>query len=155
MGTSPNQEKPRIVVGVDGSASSVAALRWAARVAPALDATITAVTAWYFPVDTGFGMSPPPAWDPEAAATEAAEEALVSAFGSEPPQGLVRRTVMGHAAYVLIEESRSADLLVVGSRGHGGFAGLLLGSVSSACAEHAKCPVVVIHGPVADEGAAS
>ena len=84
MGTSPNQEKPRIVVGVDGSASSVAALRWAARVAPALDATITAVTAWYFPVDTGFGMSPPPAWDPEAAATEAAEEALVSAFGSEP-----------------------------------------------------------------------
>lgn len=134
---------------------SVAALRWAARIAPALDATITAVAAWHFPVDTGFGWSMPPGWDPEAAAREVLEDALTTAFGDKPPQGLTRRTVMGHAAYVLIEESRSAQMLVVGSRGHGGFAGLLLGSVSSACAEHAQCPVMVVHGADAQEGLAS
>ncbi|WP_209752609.1 MULTISPECIES: universal stress protein [unclassified Arthrobacter] len=155
MGPSQSQEKPRIVVGVDGSAMSVAALRWAARIAPALDATITAVAAWHFPVDTGFGWSTPSGWDPEAGAREVLKEALSAAFGDKPPQGLTQRTVMGHAAYVLIEESRSARMLVVGSRGHGGFAGLLLGSVSSACAEHAQCPVMVVHGADPQDGAPS
>ena len=56
-----------------------------------------------------------------------------------------RRVVEGAPATVLVDESRQADLLVVGSRGHGGFAGLLLGSVSQQCAHHAACPVVIVH----------
>ncbi|WP_427173363.1 universal stress protein [Arthrobacter sp. 92] len=148
---SPSRNASGIVVGVDGSELSVKALQWAARLAVALDTTITAVTAWHFPVDTGFGWSPPPAWDPEASAREVLQDSLTRAFGDKPPQGLKTITVMGHAAYVLIEESRGAQMLVVGSRGHGGFAGLLLGSVSSACAEHAPCPVLVIHEPEAPE----
>jgi hypothetical protein len=69
----------------------------------------------------------------------------VFAVGGDPqPVDLVVR--QGGAAAVLIDQSRDADLLVVGSRGHGGFAGLILGSVSTACAEHAHCPVLVVHG---------
>ena len=58
-----------------------------------------------------------------------------------------RRVVEGAPGAVLVEESRGADLLVVGSRGHGGFAGLLLGSVSQQCAHHAECPVVIVRAP--------
>jgi nucleotide-binding universal stress UspA family protein len=67
-------------------------------------------------------------------------------FGGDRPAGLVTRVEQGGAARILIDVSQGANLLVVGSRGHGGFAGLLLGSVSSACAEHAACPVLVVHG---------
>ncbi|MEO6530311.1 MAG: universal stress protein, partial [Specibacter sp.] len=63
-----------------------------------------------------------------------------------PPEGFSGVCVRGTPAKVLMEHSKSAQMLIVGSRGHGGFAGMLLGSVSSACAEHAGCPVLVVHG---------
>jgi nucleotide-binding universal stress UspA family protein len=67
-------------------------------------------------------------------------------FGGRRPPGLRTDVREGNAARVLLEASEGARMLVVGSRGHGGFAGLLLGSVSAACAEHASCPVLVLHG---------
>jgi nucleotide-binding universal stress UspA family protein len=67
-------------------------------------------------------------------------------FADERPVDLVLSIAYGQPASVLLEASEDSTMLIVGSRGHGGFAGLLLGSVSSACAEHATCPVLVVHG---------
>jgi nucleotide-binding universal stress UspA family protein len=77
---------------------------------------------------------------------QALDETVQAAFGDQPLPGLRREVREGGAARVLIEASRGATMLVVGSRGHGGFTGLLLGSVSSNVAEHAPCPVLIIHG---------
>lgn len=139
-------EGSRIVVGVDGSAESVLALKWAETLAQALDATITAVTAWH--VETVFGSYVVPDWDPDASARQILADAVREAFGDNPPEGFSGVCVRGGPAKVLMEYGKSAQMLIVGSRGHGGFAGMLLGSVSSACAEHASCPVLVIHGAV-------
>jgi nucleotide-binding universal stress UspA family protein len=134
-----------IVVGVDGSPGSYAALRWAAKLATALDASITAVTAWEFPVfitAAGGGLLPG-TWDPEADATTVVNDAIGAVFAGTP--GFVRAMVsQGHPADVLIQASHSAVMLVVGGRGHGGFTGALLGSVSTAVAHHAKCPVMIV-----------
>jgi len=139
----------RIVVGVDGSDESRAALRWASRLAPTLGCTIEAVIAWHYPVvapwQSAILVDIPEMWEPEAAAKAALDEALKSEFAAEVPAGLIMSVRRGQAAHVLLEASRDATMLIVGSRGHGGFAGLLLGSVSSACAEHATCPVLVVH----------
>ncbi len=133
-----------VVVGVDGSPSSVAALRWAARVGGALGLALHAVVSWELP--SSFAMvGGVDEWNPETDATTALDTALTSAFGSEHPAGLHRLVQKGQAARVLLEASHDAELLVVGSRGHGGFAGLLLGSVSTQCVTHGTCPVVVVH----------
>jgi nucleotide-binding universal stress UspA family protein len=138
-----------IVVGVDGSEHSEQALRWAATMAAKLGAAIDAVTAWHIPVS--FGWSPgnsyvPPEMHPQADAERMLNETIASVFPANRPAKL--RTVVkeGGAARVLLEHSAEATMLVLGSRGHGGFTGLLLGSVSSHCAEHASCPVLVVHG---------
>ncbi|MBT1001610.1 universal stress protein [Paenarthrobacter sp. DKR-5] len=136
--------EPRIVVGVDGSPSSVLALKWAGRLVPEVGTSITAVAVWQFQL--AFGTYTPVDWHPEEIAETILAEAIVQAFGDNPPCPVETKTCRGQAAQVLIEESRTAALVVVGSRGHGGFAGLLLGSVSSAVAEHAKCPVLIAHG---------
>ncbi|NEM90074.1 universal stress protein [Galbitalea soli] len=133
----------RIVVGIDGSTGSFSALRHARRLADLTGARLELVTAWTYPVKFG-PMWAPLEWSPEEDARTMLREAAAHEFGKEVPATLTSRTYEGSAAGVLIHESAGADLLVVGSRGHGGFAGLLLGSVSSACAEHAHCPVLVI-----------
>ena len=142
---SNRRESPatRVVVGVDGSESSLEALRHAARFARLLDAPLRSVTLWTFVVYEAMPIS----WDPERDARRIAEQAARTVFGDELPERFEIATRSGPAALGLIEESNSAQLLVVGSRGHGGFAGLLLGSVSAQCAEHAKCPVLVVHAP--------
>ena len=145
MNTQAPSPGPRIVVGVDGSGQSKLALRWAVSVAATTRASIDAVAAWHFPVNFGWGYVSD-GWDPEADATKALEDSIDEVFGTERPAGLRLLVRQGLPAKVLLDESRGATMLIVGSRGHGGFAGLLLGSVSANCAEHATCPVLVIHG---------
>jgi nucleotide-binding universal stress UspA family protein len=138
-------EPSRVVVGVDGSAASRGALRWAVRIAAATGAEITAVTAWQFPTTYG-GSGAMEDWRPDLDAQTVLEQTLAEVFPAERPPGLRTVVAEGQARDVLLSASDGAEMLVVGSRGHGGFAGLLLGSVSAACAEHARCPVLVVHG---------
>jgi nucleotide-binding universal stress UspA family protein len=134
----------RIVVGVDGSDHSKHALRWAAQLADSFGGTIDAVTAWHVPVS--YGIAPIPVWDPEEDMAKCLTEAVDEVFGANRPAGLELHVRQGGAAGILVDAGKDAFMVVVGSRGHGGFAGLLLGSVSSAVAEHAPCPVLVVHG---------
>lgn len=133
----------RIVVGTDGSASSIDALRWAAQIAADTGAELDAVTCWQYP--QSYGMSGGSSdWNPASDAAQILADSLTDAFGDKRPEGLHADVREGHAAQVLVEASVGADMLVVGSRGHGGFVDLLLGSVSAYCAEHGRCPVVVV-----------
>ncbi len=139
--------QPLVVVGVDGSDSSKAALRWGADYAASIGARLDVLTAWHMP--TGFAGPGyiPPAFNVQADYEKVLEQVVDEVFGTERPSFLRLVVREGGAAQRLIEAGRDADLLVVGSRGHGGFAGLLLGSVSAKVAEHATCPVLIMHGP--------
>lgn len=140
-------DQPRVLVGVDGSTASMHALRWAQYLAESTGAAVEAVHAWQPPASYGWAGSGWPAdWDPADDARRILEATVNTAFGDARPQNLQLTVLEGGSAQILIEFSRDATMLVVGSRGHGGFAGLLLGSVSAACAEHAACPVLVLHG---------
>jgi nucleotide-binding universal stress UspA family protein len=143
----------RIVVGVDGSPSSRAALAWAVRQAELTSAAVEAVIAWNDVVSfTGAALSPTGVPANSNFGEHAAAVLSHSINETVDPDGLVKvsSTVRrGNPAQVLLGESVGADLLVVGSRGHGGFTGALLGSVSQACVHHAQCPVVIIRGPKA------
>jgi len=134
----------RIVVGIDGSKGSRTALEWALDEARLHQAKITALTAWS-PVVTGYVPAPAPFVDPTLL-EEAAQELLDHALEDVNTQGVTvdRKVVSGAAAHALLEESETADMVVVGSRGRGGFTGLLLGSVSQQVAHHATCPVVIV-----------
>jgi nucleotide-binding universal stress UspA family protein len=138
-----SSKQPKIVVGVDGSESSRLALRWAARQAQLTGARLEVVTTWELP--TSFGWVPPypddfnPAQDAQKAADDEVRTALV-----DYPGVVAQVTVVeGHPAPTLLDASRGADLLVVGSRGHGEFAGMLIGSVSEHLVSTAHCPVLV------------
>ncbi len=135
----------RIVVGVDGSDESKAALRWAARFGAMTGGGIDAVLAWHAPVNVGWTYVPDD-WRPDEDAAKTLENAVDEVFGADRPADLALIVEEGNPAKVLLDHSAGAEMLVTGSRGHGGFAGLLLGSVSSHCAEHATCPVLVVHG---------
>lgn len=136
----------RIVVGVDGSDSSIEALRWAKRIAAAVGVEIDAAICWEFSLNLTYGVVPVD-YRPDQDAEHILSAALTAAYGEGQPEGLRALVRDGHPAKVLTEAGRDAEMLVVGSRGHGGFVGLLLGSVSAYCAEHADCPVVVVHQP--------
>ncbi len=132
-----------IVVGVDGSDSSLAALHQGVRLSKALDLPLRVVTSWSHPttLEGGYAMN---GWSPERDAREILSITLDKAFHGDPPANLTSAAVEGLPAHVLLEESKRAEMLVVGSRGHGGFVGMLMGSVSSACAQHAHCPVLIV-----------
>lgn len=135
-----------IVVGVDGSPSAKAALRWALAQAKLTGARVRAVAAWEFPASYGWGPAFPYV-DLATVTGKALSESVAEALGFEQPRVEVLESVVpGHPAQVLIDASAHAGLLVVGSRGHGAFAGTLLGSVSQHCVQHAHCPVVVVRG---------
>jgi nucleotide-binding universal stress UspA family protein len=140
---------PGIVVGVDGSPNARKALQWAMGQAALQQSALTVLTVHEVPVSGWTGNPIVVAGDETLrgqaleAAREAAEKAAAELGAGTPPSVTVR-AVDGFAAQELISASRDADLLVVGDRGHGGFASLLLGSVSSKVVHHAQCPVVVV-----------
>jgi nucleotide-binding universal stress UspA family protein len=144
-----------IVVGVDGSDESLHALRWALEEARSRGAKLTVIYAWVYPHLPPPGFAPPVQVD--MGGLQLGAEALLDAAVSEvvgPDAGVEceRAAVQGTAAAVLVEAAEDADLLVVGSRGLGGFTGLLLGSVSQQCAHHAPCPVVIVRRSRPDAG---
>ncbi len=135
--------QPRIVVGVDGSASSIAALNWAAHQADLTGSRLDAVTAWQWPSKYQWTRTPPD-YDP-AGDTQKSVDAIIDEVRSAHPSVPIQSEVVeGHPARVLVDESEGAELLVVGSRGRGEFPGMLLGSVSQHCATSAHCAVVVL-----------
>jgi nucleotide-binding universal stress UspA family protein len=141
-----------IVVGVDGSHDAHRALEWAMQEAAARHAPLTVITVHQVAASGWTGMPILLPVDEPAAeqARQAAEEAVVKAaaqLGWPQPVPVTVRAVSGFAAQELIEASHDADLLVVGSRGSGGFARLVLGSVSDQVMHHAHCPVVVVPEP--------
>jgi nucleotide-binding universal stress UspA family protein len=143
----------RVVAGIDFSPGSRAALLFALHDAHRRGVPVEAVTAY----------RPPDDWmDFYALGSDQVDQVRTAALdrlrafvdearpdGPEPAPEVRLRAVLGSAADVLISESHGADLLVIGSRGHGGFASMLLGSVSMHCALHATCPVTVVHSPEA------
>ena len=136
-----------IVVGIDHSDGAKAALRFALEEARLRGVKLRAVHAWKFDYLEAPGLMrtlPPGEYEALHTAAEAALDATFKEVGNAEGVEVERRVVQGAPAGVLVEESRGADLLVVGSRGLGGFAQLLLGSVSQQCANHAKCPVVIV-----------
>jgi len=132
----------RIVAGVDGSDSSRGALRWAIKQAKLTGASVDAVMAWS--LSTAFPPTAHTDIDMEGQTKSALAE-IVSEVGGPQPDAPVRQVVgQGHAAEVLIGEAKGADLLVVGSRGRGGFTSAIVGSVSMHCVLNAHCPVLVL-----------
>lgn len=161
------QESTRIVVGIDASQGSTNALLWALGEARARKIPIHAILAWqYRPpwVDPGLGSMFPLGYQPQSGAPQdASAEAIAAvddlldaairrATASDPgaaadPVPMTRETVEGHPAQVLLESVGENDVLVVGSRGHGGFVGVMLGSISQHVVSHSLCPVVVVPSP--------
>ncbi|GAA0896050.1 universal stress protein [Virgisporangium aurantiacum] len=141
-------ERKTIVVGVDGSPGSRKALTWAAAEAAVHGAELVVVNVWEHTLMPPAGsVSVSEHFVPDSSQRTADDlvQVIKDELGDDPPV-LVRPEVkQGRPAKVLIEESADADLLVVGKRGHGGFVGLVLGSVSQHVAAYAKCPVTVVH----------
>ena len=136
----------RVVAGVDGSPSSLAALRWAVRQAELTGGTVDAVMAWQSPAASGlaWGEAVSDPADYQGLTAKALDEAVERAVSPDRTVRVRRLVGEGHPADVLLDAAEGADVLVVGSRGRGGFARALLGSVSQDCTFHAPCPVVVI-----------
>ena len=137
----------KLVVGIDRSEGSQYTLRWTIEEAGRRDATVEAVHAWQPPLAAGLYSA---AVFTDESVQEAGEKVLDDAIAAADPAGsakVERRCVTGQPAAALIEAGTDADLLVVGSRGLGGFSRLLIGSVSSQVAHHAPCPIVVVPTP--------
>ena len=150
MTTAEKRREARVVVGIDGSPDSDEALREAAHEAVMRDAQLDVVLVWSLPFTAGpYGTMSIPA-DPEVC-EEVARRLLddrihgILSHIDERPRRVERILVNDHSpSRMLVATAKNADLLVVGSRGRGGFASLLLGSVSHQCVNHATCPVLVV-----------
>ncbi len=137
-----------IVVGVDGSEASNAAARWAAEQARLTGSRLEVITAWQavgsWGMSWGVAIPIPSDYDPAADARTMLDPIVDELRRNAPDVAIDVNVVEGHPAEVLMEASRHADLLVVASRGHGEFAGMLIGSVSQHLATQAHCPVVIV-----------
>lgn len=138
-----------LVVGIDGSAASKAALAWAVEEARLRGCGVVAIHAWQFPVlgFGGYGGTVVPLLTPEdleKVAHDTAHATVDEVLGDDLSVPVEARVVQGHPAGVLLEAGKTADLLVLGSEGHGAFAGMLLGSVSMQVVHHAPCAVTIV-----------
>ncbi|MEV4639213.1 universal stress protein [Actinoplanes sp. NPDC049548] len=136
-----------IVVGVDGSPGSRKALTWAAAEAADHNADLVVVNVWehtLLPPAGNVTVSERYVPDPSQRTADDLVQVIKEELGDDPAILVKPQVKQGRAAKILIDESENADLLVVGKRGHGGFAGLVLGSVSQHVAAYAKCPVAVV-----------
>ena len=134
----------RIVVGVDGSESAREALRWAVDEARRRNASVEAVYAWHQPFAIGYAEMGELAIEEFAKEAQQILDTAVDAVDTTGIAPVERKLVPGSPASALVTAAKGADLLVVGSRGRGGFTGLLLGSVSQQVAHHTPCPLVII-----------
>jgi nucleotide-binding universal stress UspA family protein len=137
----------RIVVGIDGSDASNAALAWAVRQAVLTRGTLEVVMTWEWPNSYGWAVPIPDDFDPESDVSTVLDTAVAGITAQQPDLKVEARLISGHPAPALVEASKGADLLVVGSRGHGEFVGMLVGSVSEYCVTNAHCPVLVHRTP--------
>ncbi|HEX9087783.1 MAG TPA: universal stress protein [Arthrobacter sp.] len=146
----PSNGAFRIVVGVDGSASSQAAMDWAVEEARLRNGHVVALSAWHYPyVSDALGQ----VWEYEGFEEDARsilEEELERV--GDRGVGITGSLIQGTPASALVDASQQADLVVVGSHGRGGFTGMLLGSVSTQTVHHARCPVLVVRGATPDTG---
>ena len=143
-GSAPGAHK--VVVGIDGSPPSRAALEYAAEEASLLQADLEVVMAWDWPM--AYARTPLfHESDPVGGERKDFEAAVARILKSHPEVAVTTVFTQGHPAKTLVEASKGADLLVVGSRGYGAFVGMLLGSVSQHCATHAHCPVFIHRAP--------
>lgn len=136
--------RPKVVVGVDGSPSSYEALRWAVRYAGLVGGTVDAVAVWELPGLYGWSA---PAVDMDVDEDETRQrmrKELTDVLGPDRADSVRTHVVHGNPADVLLRAAEDATVLVVGSRGRGGFARALLGSVSQHVSQHASCPVVIV-----------
>lgn len=136
----------KVVVGVDGSEASRAAVRWAAAEAALRGVPLVAVEAWEFS-PLIFAADVPVALDELRSTVEEHLSGVVRDEVGEPGPETVERVVEEAPVPALLGQVAAGDLLVVGSRGRGGFTGLLLGSVSQQVAQHAPCPVAIVNAP--------
>lgn len=141
MASVAHEAGERIVVGVDASEESTAALRWAARYARLTGGSLEVIHAWHVADEHGWLQTLPPPAGPTDVARQALREVVDSVVGKDV--AVVTAVVEGHAAKVLVDASKGASLLVVGNTGTGRF-DEMLGSVSHRCAARAHCPVVVV-----------
>jgi nucleotide-binding universal stress UspA family protein len=139
----PEDGPGRIVIGIDGSPASIDALEWAGRQAHLTHATLEMIMTWEWPTTYGWTMYLPEGYDPSEGMPEILAKAANDLRIKYPDLEVTTRVVQGHPAPLLVEASKGADLLVVGSRGHGEFVGMLIGSVSEYCATNAHCPVLI------------
>ena len=148
----PNEGGTRqvVAVGVDGSAESIAALGWARSYATAVGAKVRAVHAWHYPAAFGIapaGKAPPSVTaEVEQRVRDDLAAAVAQVYPDQADAQVETALRYGHPVEVLIDESKNADLLVVGHHGHSAFTGMLVGSVSIHCVTSAECPVVVVRG---------
>lgn len=163
MSQQPTTEQPRggtVVVGVDGSPASRAALAWAARDVAANGGALRAVTAWEISPGGYAYLTPYPvmAWPSrtfEREADDVLHQTIRDVLGPKPPVAVQAVVREGRPGKVLVEQAAGADLLVVGNREHRALTGMVIGSVSEYCIIHARCPVVVVHAGAESASAAS
>jgi nucleotide-binding universal stress UspA family protein len=147
--TQTQSGQQKVLVGIDGSPESVAALSWAGHYAAATGATVRAIRVWHFPTAAGLppeGKAPQPVTSEIEQRINADLGEVIAKANLTPSVQVETEVAYGHPVQVLIDESKTADLLVVGHRGHGGFTEMLTGSVAIHCVSHAACPVVVVRG---------
>ena len=145
----PPTHQAEIVVGVDGSDASKDALRWAGHQAQLTGSRLTAIMTWHMPTMAyGAAVPMPVDLDPGGASRMVLDEVILDTLDEDQRRETSTVVVEGSPALELLHAAKGADLLVVGSRGHGAFTGMLLGSVSEHVVAHSPCPVVVVrHAP--------